>query len=73
MIVLYTKSTCTPCQELKAWLNENEFEFKENSVEIESNLTYIKSLGVKTLPASIINGELIVGSQDIKIHLKNDY
>lgn len=56
-VKVYTKTTCTWCNKLKLWLNDNEIEFEEINVEINQEaLDFIHSQGLKTVPQVFIDG-----------------
>lgn len=56
-VVIYTKQTCSWCDRLKGWLNDNQIDFEEVDVEEDNEaLNYIKSQGLLTVPQVFIDG-----------------
>lgn len=76
-VIVYTQTTCGPCQEEKMWLTQNNIPFEDR--DIRKNETYFQeaiSLGASMTPVTLIekeDGERIVvhgfDKEEISKHL----
>ncbi len=53
MVTVYTNSGCIPCASTKRFLKINNVDFEEKSIQDESNLNYVKSLGYASVPVVV--------------------
>lgn len=58
-IVIYSKNGCQPCRMSKMLLDNRNVEYEERNVDTsEQYLEELKELGLKGVPAVVVNGEL---------------
>ena len=61
-VILYSQPGWHFCNTEKAWLSEHGIEFTErNIIEDETALKELQELGVQATPATLIDGELVIG------------
>ena len=61
-IIVYSSTGCAVCSEVKEYLKKKGAPYTErNIVEDESALDELVELGVLTTPATLIDGEVLVG------------
>ena len=59
MLTVYTKNNCMQCKLTKRNLLENGIEYQEVNTDLDENsLNFVKSQGVKRLPAVFLDNEL---------------
>ena len=56
MVTVYTKNNCVQCNMTKRMLKDSSIKFNEVLAD-SSDLDYIKSLGIKSLPAVFLDGK----------------
>lgn len=67
-VILYSQPGWHFCGIEKAWLSEQGVEFEErNIVEDGSALDELQELGVFSTPATVIDGELVIGFDKKKL------
>ena len=63
-IVVFSKNHCAQCRMVKNFLTKHEINFTEINVEEDENSKYVEILkdeGIRQLPVTLINGEIILG------------
>jgi len=63
-IVIYTRSSCEPCDRAKAWMTQRQFAFEERNVEVSAVWEEeLKNLKSRIVPVIVVNGEPQYGFQ----------
>lgn len=70
MVKVYSRTTCAPCQTLKYWLDKNNIEY--TVIDVDENPEEYAKLGVAMVPATEVNGHIVMGLNyaAIKGHLE---
>lgn len=67
-IVMYTSNTWPHCLTAKEFLRDKGYKFTEKNLNEDKNAKReLMSFGVMSIPAFVINGEVIVGFNEEKI------
>lgn len=69
-VTVYTTPTCTWCNTLKTYLNENKVQYREINVAADTSATeaMVKKSGQQGVPQTEINGQMIVGFDKARIN-----
>jgi glutaredoxin-like YruB-family protein len=69
-VTVYTTPTCTWCNTLKTYLNENKVQYREINVAADTSAaeTMVKKSGQQGVPQTEINGQMIVGFDKNRIN-----
>lgn len=63
-IVIYTQSSCEPCDRAKEWMTQRHIAFEERNVERSSAYEDdLKTYGSRIVPVILVNGEPQYGFQ----------
>lgn len=63
-VIVFSKNHCAQCRMVKNFLTKHEINFTEINVEEDENSKYVEILkdeGIRQLPVTLINGEIILG------------
>lgn len=63
-VIVFSKNHCAQCRMIKNFLTKHEINFTEINVEEDENSKYVEILkneGIRQLPVTLINGEIILG------------
>lgn len=63
-VIVFSKNHCAQCRMVKNFLTKHEINFTEINVEEDENSKYVDDLkneGIRQLPVTLINGEIILG------------
>lgn len=61
-VIVYSSNTCTYCKQLKAYLGTQNIEFEERNIDVNPAFgDELFSMGVQSLPLTIIGEEKILG------------
>jgi glutaredoxin-like YruB-family protein len=69
-VTVYTTPTCSWCNTLKTYLNENKVQYREINVAADSSAAeaMVKKSGQQGVPQTEINGQMIVGFDKARIN-----
>lgn len=58
MIVVYSRDSCAPCRQLKAYLKHKGIEFEEKNVDLTENLDELIGItGLTMVPVTVVIDE----------------
>jgi len=60
-MVLFSATWCNPCQNLKRWMVEQDI--KTDVVDIDEEPEKSKKFGIRSVPALLLDGKLILGDK----------